>query len=78
MSVEVKRNCSSSVRVTDERVNFNSMTIVLTEKCAEIYHQLERDYPGLTEIDVFKRIVSMGLTVYGISIEFRKKTEGKE
>ena len=64
MSIEIKRSCNSSVRLTEDRVNFNCITISFTGKAAEYYHKITTLYPDMKDTELLAELVAYGITYH--------------
>ncbi len=63
MSIEVKRNCSSSIRNTPESVSFGDFTVKLSGEAAKAFHKLqEHIYHGWEPTDILVDIIDTGLS----------------
>ena len=54
MTIEVKRNCSSSVRTTLDKVSFGDFTIVLDGEDFERWNKLKHDSGGLSDVTLLR------------------------
>lgn len=61
MSIEVKRSCNSSVRLTQDRINFNCITIALTGSAAEEYHAVTKLYPNKKDTEILEHLIAVGI-----------------
>ena len=73
MSIEIKRSCNSSVRLTEDRVNFNCITISLTGKAAEYYHKITTLYPDMKDTELLADLVAHGIGYH--VVRFLEKEE---
>lgn len=76
MSIEVKRSCNTSVRLTPDRVNFNCITISLTGIAAEYYHKITTLYPDMKDTELLADLVAYGIGYH--AVKFMEKEEEKE
>ena len=62
MTIEVKRNCSSSVRTTLDKVSFGDFTIVLDGEDFERWKKLKHDSGGLSDVTLLRDLILVGLS----------------
>lgn len=61
MSIEVKRSCNSSVRLTEDRINFNCITISLTGEVAQLYHKITALYKDMKDTELLAHLIALGI-----------------
>lgn len=75
MSIEIKRSCNSSVRLTEDRVNFNCITISLTGKAAEYYHKITTLYPDMKDTELLADLVAYGIGFHAVKLMGKEEKE---
>ena len=61
MTIEVKRNCSSSVRTTLDKVSFGDFTITIDGDDFERWKKLKHDSGGLSDVTLLRDLILVGL-----------------
>lgn len=59
--ITVKRNCSSSVRTTSDKISFGDFTIIFDEAAFETYSELKRKYQDVSDVEFLETILFSGL-----------------
>lgn len=62
MTIEVKRNCSSSVRTTLDKVSFGDFTITINGDDFERWKKLKHDSGGLSDVTLLRDLILVGLS----------------
>ena len=62
MTIEIKRNCSSSIRKTADKITFGDFTIVLDKISAKHYLAIKEKYEGMGDTELLKWIIATGLS----------------
>lgn len=73
MSIEVKRSCNSSVRLTEDRINFNCITISLTGEAAAQYHKISESYKDMKDTEILVNLIAYGIARYACFFEMKEE-----
>lgn len=60
--IDVKRNCSSSVRTTLDKVSFGDFTITIDGDDFERWKKLKHDSGGLSDVVLLRDLILVGLS----------------
>lgn len=79
MTVEVtEHNSEITVQITEGMVNFNNITISLTDPIAETYQLIKKNHPEMTDVEFLARVISSGLIIWGIDTVVQRIRYGGE
>lgn len=60
--IDVKRNCSSSVRTTLDKITFGDFTITIDGEDFERWKKLKHDSGGLSDVVLLRDLILVGLS----------------
>lgn len=59
--IEVKRNCSSSIRTTDNKITFGDFTIVINGDAFVLWRKVKQLADKKTEAEILSAVICSGL-----------------